>query len=153
MNSHASHAKYSKRDLSHEGFQATQRRTMVHLFMMRFTCQLRSRGSGIFDNTARPFEPFVAPLGERAPLAFPFQPWAPVICPFTLDLAGLRETGTAIVEARPGPFWAIELPLATLAMPPRCKQSNSSYSPPGIVPLLLFIPISSHNLHTSGWRL
>jgi hypothetical protein len=74
MNSHASLAKYSKRDLSHEGFQATQRRTMVHLFMMRFTCQLRSRGSGIFDNTARPFEPFVAPLGERAPLAFPFQP-------------------------------------------------------------------------------
>jgi hypothetical protein len=36
----------------------------------------------------------------------------------------LREIGTAIVETRPGPFWAIELPLATLAMPPRCKQSN-----------------------------
>jgi hypothetical protein len=53
MNSHTSHVKYSKRDLSHEGFQATQRRTMVHLFMMRFTCQLRSRGSGIFDNTAK----------------------------------------------------------------------------------------------------
>jgi hypothetical protein len=65
----------------------------------------------------------------------------------------LRETRTAIVEARPGPFWAIELPLATLAMLPRCKQFNSSYCPPGIVPLLLFIPISSHNLHTSSWRL
>jgi hypothetical protein len=104
MNSHASHAKYSKRDLSHEGFQATQRRTMVHLFMMRFTCQLRSRGSGIFDNASRPFEPFVAPLGELAPLVFPFQPRAPLRCPFSLDLAGLRETRTAIVEARPGPF-------------------------------------------------
>jgi hypothetical protein len=104
MNSHTSHAKYSKGDLSHEGFQATQRRTMVHLFMMRFTWQLRSRGSGILDNIARPFEPFVAPLGELAPLAFPFQPRAPVRCPFTFDLAGLRETGTEIVEARPGPF-------------------------------------------------